>query len=69
VCEQGCELAKKEKAVRSAYNDLLKRVHFDETTPPGERWHIMAILGELMQENKLLKYENAALNILNEGGE
>ena len=45
------ELAKSMKG----YSDLLRRVKFDESTPPGEQWHIMAILGELMQENKMLR--------------
>ena len=62
------ELVVKEKAIRTAYNDLLDRAHFDESTPAGEKWHIMSILAELVQENKHLKEQVDVLNIINNEG-
>jgi hypothetical protein len=51
------ELAETKKVL----GNLLGRVKFDENTPPGEHWHIMAVLVEMVQENEQLKAEKGAV--------
>jgi hypothetical protein len=43
-------------------SDLLKRANFGNDTPPGEQWHVMAVLESYRQENEALKRDLAYKN-------